>query len=214
MNNLTSAFSLYEVLRILLPGFYTSVMLKNIIFQTVCKNASYPGEADGWIIFVVVSVLFGGLLYSLDVARWFQKLYSTLPSNMYERETDPEKRKAGDNRRYFENEYFKFYYKLGPDEKFKTEIQSGFFHLFMTMSFVTLVFVFVYSLSCSISELFLEYRLLNASLFAVCALGTFVMYNQKLKYSWKKDYELFKESLCRKSNLESSNSQKEVGKPS
>jgi predicted membrane channel-forming protein YqfA (hemolysin III family) len=197
MNNLTSAFSLYEALRVLLPGFYTTIMLKNIAF-TSYRNPTYSDIADGWIIFLVFSVIIGGLLYSMDVPRWFKQLYTTLPSNMIEKNGNLVK-PEGESNRYFENEFFKFYYNMQADAKFKTEIQSGFFHLFMTMAFVSLLFIIIYCYLCTKNPLNCNYQIQNALVFFICLLSAFIMYKIKLKYSWKRDYELFLVSLRQKS---------------
>jgi len=192
MNNLTSAFSLYEVLRILLPGFYTTIMLKHIPFISQYINSILSNHADRWIIFLIHSVIIGGLLYSMDVPRWFKRLYKTLPSNLIEENGDLVKPECESNR-FFENEFFKFYYNMQADAKFKTEIQSGFFHLFMTMSFVSLLFTIIYCLHylCINNSLDCEYLMLNALVFFICLVSAIIMYIQKLKYSWKRDYELF-----------------------
>lgn len=201
MNNLTSAFSLYEVLRILLPGFYTTIMLKQIVISAFPLKFEYPDSPDGLLIFIVLSVVVGGLLYSIDVPRWFKSLYETLPSNLIEKSKLLDKPAHGDQR-YFQNEYFKFYYELNADTKFKTEIQSGFFHLFMTMAFVNIGFTIAYSLICTNSGLIWEYRMLNALLSVVNILAAFIMYKQKLKYSWKRNFELFRVSLEKKANAQ------------
>jgi hypothetical protein len=199
MNNLTSAFSLYEVLRIILPGFYTSIMLKHIIFNVVYKSPAYSDQVDGLVLFVVLSVLLGGLLYSMDIPRWFRRLYSTLPSNLIEQSLRTNKSPVVQDSRYYENEFFKFYYKMDADAKFKTEIQSGLFHLFVTMSFVGLFFTLVYFTICACDPLSCEYRILNISVFLVCMFSAIIMYKQKLKYSWKRNYELY-EAESQKTN--------------
>jgi hypothetical protein len=134
-SNITSAFTLYEVLRVLLPGFYATVMLKQIALSLDIGIPTGSDSGDGWIIFVVVSVIVGALLYSIDIPHWFKKFDYFLPSNMIERE-GLLKRSKDLEPRYSENEYFKFYYALPSGDKFKTDIQAGFFQLFQTMAFV------------------------------------------------------------------------------
>lgn len=190
MNNLTSAFSLYEMLRVLLPGFYSTIMLKSIYLMYENEGFACFGFTDRLIIFLVISILIGGLLYSMDVPRWFKRLYKTLPSNMIEKNNDltiPE----GENKRYFENEFFKFYYEMDSDVKLKTEIQSGFFHFFVTMCFVGLLFAVSYCLLGMFSRIYSEYFFLNIYIFIVSLVSAFIIYMQKLKYSWKRNYELF-----------------------
>ncbi|MDE3057024.1 MAG: hypothetical protein KGJ59_03595 [Bacteroidota bacterium] len=194
MGNFVSAFSLYEVLRILLPGFYTAIMIKNSVFAHIYRNPIYSDRVDGWIIFLILSVALGGFLYSIDVPRWFKPLYKTLPSNLIEKNHNLELPR-GETGRYFENEFFKFYYRIEADAKFKTEVQSGFFHFFMTMAFIGLVFTLVYSFLISNNPLGCEYRMLNASVFILCLCSAIIMHEQKLKYSWKRDYDLFVEDI-------------------
>jgi len=194
MNNLISSFSLREELRIFLPGLYTTIMLKNIAFYVIFRRSVNLDQVDGWVIFVVLSVIFGGLLYSLDIPRWFRKLYSTLPSNLIEQSLGDNKAHDKEKSREIENKYLKFYYKMDPDVKFTTEIYTGFFHFYMTMSFIGLLFTFVYCIFITCDQLIALYRILNVSVFLVCLVSAFVMYKQKLKYSWKKGYELYIES--------------------
>ncbi len=195
MNNLTSAFSLYEVLRILLPGFYTTIMLKSLIQPFYDNNSPFLESVDGWIIFVIVSVIIGGLFYSLDIPRWFKRLYETLPSNMIEKNNDLVKPES-ESKRFYENEFFKFYYTVSPDVKFKTEVQTGFFHYFMSIAFIALLFSLIFSFFCADNNNnFCLYRILNVIVFLISLVSAIVMYKQKLKYSWKRNYELFLDSL-------------------
>ena len=194
MNNVTGAFSIYEVLRILLPGFYITLMLKRIFQHFYDKNSVLLDLVDGWIIFLIVSVILGGFIYSLDIPRWFKKLYKTLPSNLIEKNKDIVKPES-ESKRFYENEYFKFYYAASPDIKLKTEIQSGFFHYLISMAFISLVFSLVFSFFCSeYYDLYFN-RILNVIVFLISLISAIVMYKRKLRHSWKRNYESFVESL-------------------
>jgi hypothetical protein len=192
-NNITSAFTLYEVLRVLIPGFYTTIILKQIAFSLMIIDTKNSDSGDGWIIFVIVSIVVGGLLYSMDVPRWFKKFYYYLPSNMIERKGLRDKPKDPDPR-YSENEYFKFYYALPAGDKFKTDIQSGFFQLFMTMAFINLIFTIVLCFIRGNSPQICEYRILNMLLLIVDAVAALVIYKQLLRHSWKRDFEIYEAS--------------------
>ena len=193
MNNLTSAFSLYEVLRIILPGFYTTVMLNNIFHKYLWHNPNYFNAADKWIIFFVVSVVIGGFLFSMDIPRWIKPWYTMLPSNLIEKNSaipNPE----DENDRFYEDEFLKFYYKLDTDIKFKTEIQSGFYCLFITMLFISFILAVVYYLLNMCNPLNSEYFVLNVAVSLICFISAIIIYKYKLRHSWKRNYELFLDS--------------------
>lgn len=193
MGNFVSAFSLYEVLRILIPGFYVTLMLEDLI-PRVCLNSKLELEPFGYgILFVILSVLFGGFSYSLDVPRWFKKCYSSLPTNLIEKNKVipvPE----GVHKRYVDIEYFKFYYQHSSDAKYKTEIQSGFFHLFITMAFISAVSFLLYLLFCSMNP----FLFWNSIVLFFSISSAILLYHRHLKYSWLRNYEEFLEYLKNK----------------
>lgn len=148
---------------------------------------------DDWgfgALFTIAGILIGGILYSMDIPRWFSKCYSTLPSNLIKKNNDLSI-KDDLNKRYEENEYYKFYYKNSSDSKYKTEIQSGFFHLFVNMSFVTLVATFIYIPVCCLTNNSSPFLIINSTFFIISSLSAIIIYHQKLKYSWKRNYEEF-----------------------
>ncbi len=135
MNSIMSSFKLYEILRIIIPGFYLTS-----IFYVILKNCfeldekCFNNDVISGIIFVVFSIFIGGALYSIDYPRLFRGIVKDLPTTLM-RKNNPELYR-GKTDREVEEEYYIFYYTLESDSKIKTETQSGFYHLFLNLSLV------------------------------------------------------------------------------
>lgn len=188
--NILSSFSLYEIFRVLIPGFYSVIMITDTL--NIYKVVSEQGMDNfGFVLlFTIAAILFGGFLYALDIPRWFSKCFPSLPSNLIKKNKDLANPPNGHNR-FEENEYFKFYYKHSSDSKYKTEIQSGFFHLFINISFVSLIGLLVYAIASFYSKNVNPFVIINFIFFIISVLSAFIIYHQKLKYSWQRNYEEF-----------------------
>jgi hypothetical protein len=198
MNSFTGAFSIYEILRILIPGFYFVLMLENV-FSNISKKINC-GSIDTYptLLFIIISIVLGAMLYAMDIPRWFKKCYSTLPSNLIKENKDELVLLglAEDNsRRPFEDIYYQFYYSRQSPLIFKTEIQSGFFHLLMTMSFIGIIIIIIHATVMALSIPFRDYYFINLFITIISVIGTIIIYKVKLRYSWKRNYEEFVDNL-------------------
>lgn len=189
MNNILSSFTLYEVLRIILPGFYFVYNIKIIIVHLLPDLASNSMEfIDSFIIYTVSSILVGGLIYACDIPRILKPYLKYLPSNLLN-EIYPE-RKIKKYDRSDENEFYKFYYKLHSDSKVKTEIQSGFYHFFINLAVVTLILFAIDIRVVPFLIIFGEFNyffliiLLNLSMCIFSVTATIIIYKQRLRHSW------------------------------
>jgi len=189
MNNFLGKFSLYEILRIIIPGFYIMIMIDifvSILFEIDQFNSN---SFNSITLFIICAIIIGGFLYSMDIPRCFKKMYSTLPSNLL---TENSKDKD-DPDRILENEFYKYYYSIDDSKKYKTEIHSGFFHLFINMSFACLCGIVLFSVQFCINNKFNPYIILNFLLFIINMVSAIIIYKQRLKYSWKRNYDEYVE---------------------
>src|SRR6266498_836528 len=122
MNNFISSFSLYEFLRILMPGTYLTLNLSQFIkytfpdYDTISRGINF-NQIEATIIFAIVSVVLGVFIYSLDNPRLLSYLFKNLPSNIIRK-----RHRDADNIAIL-NSYFAFYDTLPDAVRIKTEKQ-------------------------------------------------------------------------------------------
>lgn len=197
MNNILSSFTLYEILRIILPGFYFVI---NVFLYV--QNVFNENEFDSFLIIslsLIFTILVGAAIYSLDLPRWLKPILKRLPTNRMK--NDPFfalynfSEKRGE-----ENLYYDFYYQQNSDLKVKTEIQSGFYHLFINLLFIGLIFLVLHFHAFFFLEklsIVLPF-LINLVLCFISGISTIIIYKNKLSYSWDRNYNEFKEYLRKK----------------
>src|SRR5437868_474260 len=112
MGNLIGTFTLYEFLRIIIPGFYFVTWVRIVLSQTQLFFSFKIAEIDATIIFVIGSIVFGIFIYSFDIPKRLGFMLRDLPSNVIKsKHTQIDKIKVL-------NSYFQFYESL--DEGFKS----------------------------------------------------------------------------------------------
>ncbi len=191
MNSIMSSFKVYEILRIIIPGFYLTSMI--YIILKVCYELNEKCIDNDFIIgilFIVFAIFIGGTLYSIDYPRLFRGILRDLPTNLM-RKNNPGLY-LGKEDREVEEEYYLFYYRLDSDSKIKTEIQSGFYHLFLNMSLVGLISFIIIAFHCDCFCLTF-FLWLNFSFLILGLLSAASMYKFRLRFSWKKNYNEFVE---------------------
>lgn len=187
MNSITGAFSLYEVFRILVPGLYCTLMLGERFISSSQKFTGQSIDTFSTLIFIITAIVLGALFYAMDIPRWFKKWYSTLPSNLIIENID--KFEGLDKfSRKVEDSYFRFYYSLPMHTMFKTEIQSGIFHLLMTMSFIGILTIIIHLINMTMFDLISEYYYINIFITVVSVFGAIVIYKSKLRHTWQRNY--------------------------
>ena len=178
MNDLSRQFSLYEILRILIPGalITTNVGIACDVLHysgLTISNSYYSG-----IIFFLSSFIAGLLVYSFDLPKRLSFFQKDLPTNKIEQKhTNLDKVRIA-------NSYFSFYDTLSAELKSKTEVYSGFFHFGINLAFSSLL-CFVTELIINASQLF-GLILLDAIFFIVTVIISVVIYHSRLKFAFKR----------------------------
>ena len=189
MGNYLSAFTIYEMLRIVIPGFYATIMLEEVLRIYSSENIfSTDKNLEYYIIFFITSVILGAFIYSLDFCRIYKNWLDYLPTNMIKEEY-PEKIKDYGERE-IENLYYRFYYKLPVANKVRTEIQSGIYHLFSSITFASLIFLILFIILSYSCERIIFIRI-NLYVLLSSLAFTISIYKLRLRYSWKRNFEEF-----------------------
>jgi len=211
MNNLISSFSFYEVIRLLVPGSYTTLIFVDLMDKFRFFESYHFDFALGIILFLIVALLLGAFYYALDIPHWFSVNYETLPSNLIRINMDLDvpnnltERYFKNANEYFENEYYLFYNSLEANSKLKTEFQAGLFYLCNTMAFISLMFTITYVLLLFFITYNIYYLLINIFIFILSTLTAFLMYKRKLKHTWLRNYMEFRTHLSTSSDPGSPN---------
>lgn len=197
MNNFISSFSLYEFLRILMPGTYLTLNISQFIkyvypeFDTISKE-TYFNQTEATIIFAIVSIIMGVFIYSIDNPRILGYIFKKLPSNIIK------KRHPNANGITVLNSYFTFYDTLPDAVKYKTEKQSGFMHLSLNMVIVNIISLLLLIISILLGKPEQELMLyFNAHLtmiillMVVSGFSAYLIYSKRLNYTYARSTELY-----------------------
>lgn len=194
MNNILSSFTLYEILRIILPGFYFMTNIAIYCVNTVSFHNQTIPEVYQAIIFITLSILVGGVIYSFDLPRIYKPFLRALPTNRIRRRFNLDN--AQIREMDLENLYNQFYYSLAGDSKMKTEIHSGFYHLFINMFFTSFFLaVLFYCILPYHPILTLNLSKANVVIYVICFIGAIITYIQRLRRSFRRNFSEFLESL-------------------
>lgn len=200
MNNFISSFSLYEFLRILMPGAYLTLNISRLVkynfpeFDSITNGAQF-NQIESTIIFSITAVVLGVLIYSFDNPRLLGYIFKSLPSNIIK----SKHQKA--NGITVLNSYFAFYDTLPDPVKYKTEKQSGFLHLSLDMCFVN-IFSIVFMTATIIwnsptGETMITFKahfIMVSMLLLVSALSAYFIYSKRLKYTYERSLDLYFQS--------------------
>lgn len=200
MNNFISSFSLYEFLRILMPGAYLTLNLSQFVkynfpeYDTITKGTEF-NQVEATIIFSITAVVLGVLIYSFDNPRLLGLLFKNLPSNII-----TAKHPNSDNITIL-NSYFAFYDSLPDPVKIKSEKQSGFLHLTLDFCFVNIfsLLLMLITIICKNPEssaalTFKAHFFLVVLLLLVSSLSAYFIYSKRLRYTYKRSLDLYFQS--------------------
>ena len=199
--NFPSQFTIYEVLRVIIPGFYIITMIETInsilVDSKIILFKITVNTVDTITITIVLTILIGGLIYSLDLPRMFKDHLKYLPTNMIKNELNADF--TGPRHREGENNYYNYYYSLRADRKVKTEIQSGFYHFFINISFISYFFSIIF-LALFISLYILNsynakallYFILNRIILSIGIISAISIYYYRLRFTWLRDFENYR----------------------
>jgi len=184
MNKLNLAFR--ETLIILFPGYLFAVFL----IETLKGVIDIKDYSDGFGTEFILAILFGSILYSLNIAKknsWFK---NSLPINIAQKELNiPIK----------VSEYFKFYDSDSVSEEFKAKenIYTSLYHMFFNSSIFLIVSILItIILNCATGVGIIDHHILiQIILLIVCLINTYLIFNNKVKTSFVSAAEQFIDHL-------------------
>jgi len=204
MNNFISSFSLYEFLRILMPGAYLALNLSQFIkynfedYNTILSG-TYFNQVEATIIFVIVSVILGVFIYSIDNPKLLSRIFKNLPSNIIK-----DRHKDADSIAVM-NSYFSFYDTMPDAAKMKTEQQSGFLHLSLDIIYVNIFSLLLILITLLIKNYSVElaaHTVLVSLLLLVSSTSAYFIYKKRLKFTYARNVEMYFQSAEYKLLLE------------
>ncbi len=189
MSDFTSKLSLNEFLRIFIPGLYISILFDLIILQGFISLPIISlSESYFTIFFIIFSLVSGIFLSSLDLPKrlWFFK--GNIPVNILFNKTD-----LKTNRVNITNLYFKFYDSedVPPEFKYKTEKDSGFYHLCMNLAIVSFLYLIMAIFIYGILE---PKTLLLLGSFIFSLVTSLTIFYLKVKANFQRQTDMFKKS--------------------
>lgn len=172
------------MLRIFIPGVFFST---NIGFALEAFKIELPLNLDSsaynTIYFVILSIILGLFVYSLDIPKRVSFFQRELPTKRIKA-----KHPSFDLVKV-SNSYFTFYDNLSTEFKLKNEIYSGFYHFCINLSSISF-FVFIASLIidwCVLSELILA----NSFIFIVSLATALILYFGRLKFTFQRHLQAY-----------------------
>lgn len=199
MKELKNSFSLRETLEIVFPGLYFMSLLITI-FDENNLNLFAIDEVPNIALYLMLSLLYGVILYVLDMPKriWFFK--KNTPTYLIEKEfsnlDETKKLKIA-------NAYFSFYDsdEISIQNKSKTEIYTSIYHFCINSSFTALLLFITYFITYFITvqdkSFFDKYVIANIIVFGVSIINSVLMVysSKKIKYMFKRQLLMFKNSI-------------------
>jgi hypothetical protein len=208
MNNFISSFTLYEFLRILMPGTYLTLTISQFVryiypeYDTITAGTRF-NQVEATIIFGIISIIMGVFIYSIDNPRLLGYIFKNLPSNIIKRSN------PGAKNITVLNSYFGFYDSLPDAVKIKTEKQSGFLHLAINMAFVNIISLILLTIVLISGKLefvqmpyFKAHFVMDILLLVISIISAYLIYVKRLKYTYERSVELYFKSEEYKKLLE------------
>jgi len=184
MNNLTSAFSLYEVFRILLPGTYVCLAAFDFMDKWRLGYEVFQNSTINTALNIIIIIMVGLFFYSFDFPRMLRRFQRSLPTiqiKLRHSNIDDDK---------IRNSYFDFYDDLDLKFKFKHEKYSGYFHLSLNMALTSSI-IFLFSvLSCCYNH-FSYFLLISILILALSLIVSFNLYHYRLRDSYQRHLEKY-----------------------
>jgi len=190
MVNTFAQFTLYEILRIIIPGAYFVLGLNKILVQFLVIRNIKTTDFEITFYFTVLSILIGILLYSLDIPKSFKFIKKELPTAVLSREF------PNLNKNVIYISYFNFYDKLPSDFTYHTEKQSNFYHLCVNLAFINLILLLVTIISNILSPdiYFLMLEIIFLIVLVISFLGSYFSYVNYLKSLYQRAVAMFRNS--------------------
>lgn len=187
MNKFFPALSLYELLRIIIPGAYLLLIILDSSNVYSTKLLLFDSESHQIIYNLIIMFLLGLLVYSFDFPKMLNFFQTDLPSRkISKKHPDFDKERVT-------NSYFIFYNELASEEKLKTEKYSGFFHLAVNMSVIS----FLFSIISIINGCFAyksDFQTSNYFLFIISLVIAVNIYKKRLRGAFQRHLEAYYKS--------------------
>lgn len=190
MGSLISKFTLYELFRILLPGSYLTFLFFELFRSYFHSFSLYWPEIT--LLAFLSSLIFGIIIYSLDLCRYFKCHIKNLPTNLMESnypqfypKNEPDKN---------EHKYYEWYENAEINSKVKTELQSGLYHLSINIAFVSTIGFLVGLVILSQTNNWF-YIIFNFALSIFSLLSAFSIVKKRLSRQWLRNFWEFEEKI-------------------
>ncbi|KUG26974.1 hypothetical protein ASZ90_003177 [hydrocarbon metagenome] len=192
MGNLVSKFNLYELFRIILPGSYV-VYVSHSVYDSWLLEISEP---TNWLVVtliaLILSLIIGSIIYSLDLCRLFKNCIKTLPTNLMTKNYPELYPHGKEYCRKNEHVYYEWYENSEINSKVKTELQSGLYHMSVNIALVALIGLCAALFTEEPNIAFLR---LNFMLVLLSVISAIVVVNFRLKHQWKRNYLEFEKEI-------------------
>ena len=184
MNNLTSAFSLYEVFRILLPGPYVCLAAFYFIDKWDWETSVFKDPTINTALDIIIIIMVGLFFYSFDFPKMLRHFQKSLPSIQIQlRHSD-----IDDNK--IRNSYFDFYDDLELKFKYKHEKYSGYFHLSLNMALISSM-IFIVSIISNYKSNFSFFTYISILILFLSIVISLNIYYFRLKHSFQRHLEKY-----------------------
>ena len=187
MNNIVSKFSLYEVLRLIVPGFYVTTVLYIVLVPSLAGINEELGYLN-LTLFIFASLVMGTLIYTLNFPRWLRSWEKELPS------VKIKKRHKEVDSVVVDAVFFSSYDTMPQGLRQRVELYSSFYFFSVTIAYCSLILtvVMAYRLwESGNAEEFLFYLLLQMGLCFGSAISAYRIFHEKLKGLYARQLYLF-----------------------
>lgn len=178
MNNFISAFSFYEFLRVLMPGAYALVAAKDFMNLWELDSKIFEDQSYNTLLSLVLIFLIGLFIYAWDFPKMLKGFQTDLPTNRIKEICELDENEIN-------NSYFTFYNNTSDENKLKTEKYSGFFHLSVNLSVVSLTILIGGFVNYFFGN-WSAFQIVNMIILAISVLTTYLIYSKRLKFAFQR----------------------------
>ena len=198
MGSLISKFNLYELFRILIPGFYIVFMVYICIGNYIKTQLNEIQWPETTLLVIVFSLIWGGIVFALDIPRFLKGLIKNMPTSLLKENHNDRYGKYSE--RMLEHIYYEWYENTNIKSKTKTELLSSIYHLAVNFAAISSIGIVVGAIilinsCCKTSFPFIS----NLILFFSSTLLAIIIVMRRLNHQWFRNYLEFRDSNIPKS---------------
>jgi hypothetical protein len=192
MNSFFNAFSLYEFLRIIIPGIYFAYWLR-ILNIEIKLNCIIPlSESEFTIGLILVSIIFGVFIYSLNFPKHLLNNWLKISPTYRISTLHPEVKDK------IENNFWDFYEDLDDSFKLNSEKFGALFHFIINITLISFFLLFISFLALIFSKSDCDYfktcTFLIGFYFLLSLSGSYFMYKWRMKNIFDRVVEKYENS--------------------